>query len=56
VIDRCYPLANAEEAHAYVDKGHKQGSVVLSVSEKSGSGIDRRTNIAQESGDRSLFA
>jgi NADPH:quinone reductase-like Zn-dependent oxidoreductase len=31
VIDRCYPLANAVEAHVYVDGGHKRGSVVLSV-------------------------
>jgi NADPH:quinone reductase-like Zn-dependent oxidoreductase len=31
VIDRCYPLAHAAEAHAYVDGGHKRGSVVLSV-------------------------
>jgi NADPH:quinone reductase-like Zn-dependent oxidoreductase len=41
VIDRCYPLANAAEAHSYVDTGHKRGSVVLSVSEKSRSGIER---------------
>lgn len=31
VIDRSYPLAKAAEAHGYVDKGHKRGSVVLSV-------------------------
>ena len=31
VIDRSYPLANAAEAHGYVDEGHKRGSVVLSV-------------------------
>jgi NADPH:quinone reductase-like Zn-dependent oxidoreductase len=31
VIDRCYPLALAAEAHALVDGGHKRGSVVLSV-------------------------
>jgi len=31
VIDRSYPLENAAEAHAYVDAGHKRGSVVLSV-------------------------
>lgn len=33
VIDRLYPLANAAEAHAYVDTGRKRGSVVLSVRE-----------------------
>jgi len=31
VIDRIYPLENIAEAHSYVDKGHKRGSVVLSV-------------------------
>jgi NADPH:quinone reductase-like Zn-dependent oxidoreductase len=31
VIDRLYPLANAVEAHAYVDSGRKRGNVVLSV-------------------------
>jgi len=31
VIDRLYPLANAAEAHAYVDTGRKRGSVVLTV-------------------------
>ncbi len=32
VIDRSYPLADAAEAHAYVDTGRKRGNVVLSVS------------------------
>ena len=31
VIDRSYPLANAAEAHSYVDTGRKRGSVVLTV-------------------------
>ncbi len=31
VIDRSYPLADAALAHAYVDTGHKRGSVVLRV-------------------------
>jgi NADPH:quinone reductase-like Zn-dependent oxidoreductase len=34
VIDRLYPLANAVEAHAYVDTGRKRGNVVLSVREE----------------------
>jgi NADPH:quinone reductase-like Zn-dependent oxidoreductase len=33
VIDRLYSLANAVEAHAYVDSGRKRGNVVLSVSD-----------------------
>lgn len=31
VIDRIYPLADAVDAHAHVDAGHKRGNVVLSV-------------------------
>ena len=31
VIDRCYPLEAAAEAHRHVDGGHKVGNVVLTV-------------------------
>ncbi|WP_437726196.1 NAD(P)-dependent alcohol dehydrogenase [Sorangium sp. So ce861] len=33
VIDRSYPLADAAQAHRYVETGHKRGSVVLTVGE-----------------------
>lgn len=31
VIDRCYPLEQAAEAHRYADTGRKRGSVVITV-------------------------
>jgi NADPH:quinone reductase-like Zn-dependent oxidoreductase len=31
VIDRCYPLERAAEAHAYVDTGRRKGTVVLTI-------------------------
>jgi NADPH:quinone reductase-like Zn-dependent oxidoreductase len=31
VLDTNYPLAKVEEAHAYVEKGHKKGNIVITI-------------------------
>ncbi len=35
IIDRCFPMQQAAEAHRYAESGHKQGSIVITMEDHS---------------------
>lgn len=43
VVDSCYPLADIAEAYRHVDRGHKRGNVIVTMTSESPAGYGQNS-------------